>query len=165
LSLKAEPTPARHSLDQLHDLDLHLALVDQHDAERHRQFESTRPSASRIDEKRRAAAFDCWLVRMPGDDHVNAVESLRNVRYVMNEMNRGCADMERQRFRQVIDPRTRVVITAARGDGRELVDRIEDSGIADIAGVNDVLAAAQSRERLGAHEVVGIGDDANADHR
>lgn len=153
------------SLHQSNDLHLHLVLVDQHDAQRHRQLEPTRSRTSRIDEQRRTAAFDQRLMRMAGHDHVDTGKLLRNIGYVVDEMNRCIADMKRQRFRQVVDPRARVVVAANRGDGRKFVECVEDSGIADIAGVNDVLGAAQRIERLRAHEVVGIGDDADADDK
>jgi hypothetical protein len=56
-----------------------------------------------------------------------------------------------------------VVVAAHRGDRSDARQLIEDARIADVAGVDQVIAAGQRRQRLRAQEAVGIGDQADFD--
>lgn len=64
--------------------------------------------------------------------------------------------------RQATCPAIGIVVAAHRSDRRQSAQAIEHAGIADVAGVNDVVGAAQQRHGFRAQQSVSIGDEADA---
>lgn len=62
-------------------------------------------------------------------------------------------------------PRSLIIVAKHRSDRCEDGERIENVRATDIAGMNDMVAAAQERERIGAQQSVRIGDETYANHR
>jgi hypothetical protein len=54
-----------------------------------------------------------------------------------------------------------IVVAADRDGGRDRGQRREDRGRSDVAGVQDEVAPAKRRDRLGSNEAVRVGDDAD----
>ncbi len=55
-----------------------------------------------------------------------------------------------------------VDVAADCGHGRELAEGVEEGGVAQVTGVEDVVDATQGVESFGAEEAVGVGEDAYA---
>jgi hypothetical protein len=65
---------------------------------------------------------------------------------------------------QTPGPRAAIVVAAHGGDRRQGGQLFQDARIADVAAVNDVVAAAQEVFGFGPQETVGVGDEAYAGH-
>jgi hypothetical protein len=65
-------------------------------------------------------------------------------------------------LRKTRGPAPLVIVAANGGDRRDLGQPLQDGRIADVAGVNDEIAAAKRFDRLGPQQPVGIGDQSDA---
>ncbi len=76
-----------------------------------------------------------------------------------------------QQFRQFEDagggknfrPRRGVDVASYRSDGSNLLQGRQNRGIANIAGMNDVIRAGESRECFRPKQAMRVGDDADCD--
>ena len=77
---------------------------------------------------------------------------------IVDDEDAHVADLEHRRLGYRRCPGAAIDIAAHRGDRREARQRGEDFGIADIAGMDDGVAAAQRRHGTGAELPVRVGD-------
>ena len=102
-------------------------------------------------------------MRVAGDDDVDAgaggvaIELLEIVQDVDARVGR----VERGGCGKGGGPGTFVDIAADGGDGREGAEAVEDGGIADVAGVDDVIGTGERGEGFGTEQAVGVGDDSD----
>jgi len=80
---------------------------------------------------------------------------------IMQHIDGDSANLDDFCLRQLAGPGLFVDIAADRGHGRDRRKLIKNLGSAHIAGVDDVLRAAQRCESLGPKQTVGVGDDAD----
>ena len=81
---------------------------------------------------------------------------------VVDHVQADLAEAEELRLPQPHRPRPPIVVAAPRRDGRERGQRLEDAGIADVACVDDVVAAVEEGLDLRPQQAVGVGDQADA---
>ncbi len=63
-----------------------------------------------------------------------------------------------------VRPRAVIVVAADRGHRRERVELGKDRGVADVAGVDDAIAAAEERHRLRSQQAMRVRHDPDAWH-
>jgi hypothetical protein len=68
-------------------------------------------------------------------------------------------------LRDRFGPFTFVVVATHDRDWSEILERLNHSGVANVARVNDEIAAAKKLDRLGPQEAVSIRDESNTRHR
>lgn len=81
---------------------------------------------------------------------------------VVQDVDRDLVHPKRFGFGDRTRPAVPVVVAAHRGHGSERAQRLEQGGAADVAGVDDEVAAAQELERLRPQQAVGIGKKPDA---
>ena len=81
---------------------------------------------------------------MSGDDDPNAERARvnRNRREIVNHQQSHAFDLQRRGSRQSLGPRPAVVVSAHRGERRQVRQCLENPRIADVAGMHDVVAIA-----------------------
>jgi hypothetical protein len=124
-----------------------------------RQLETPWPGAARIDEQHAVAPLFQGFVRMAGDHHVGARwQWPRNVGCFMSDVQADLAAAHALLGRHAGPLRRGVVVAAHHRQRRQGPQRVEDFRLADIARVNQLLAATQGLQGRGAQQAVGVGD-------
>ena len=148
---------------QLHDLRTDAARPDLHHRHADRQPEPPRPGRAGIEVENAAGPLDPGPVRVAGDDRPDprlrrvAVELLAVVQHqdlLPGELDSDLLGIHAR-------PVRRIHVASDRGDRRDPRQRLDDSGPADVAGMDDVIGPGESLDRLGPEEAVGVGDDAD----
>lgn len=85
---------------------------------------------------------------MTGHDDIDAVELLRHIGDIVDDVNRRAAQFDARVFGQSREVIGDIVVAAHDGERRERRERIEHVASADIARVDDVRGAAQGVEAL-----------------
>lgn len=85
------------------------------------------------------------------------------LREIVEHIDGNSGDLENFGCGEIARPHVLVDVAADRGDGGDGGKFVENFGIADIAGMNDVFRALQGSERFGAKQAVRVGDDADDD--
>src|SRR5438552_1276365 len=103
------------------------------------QCETPWPGAARIEIQHPVLRFHLRLVRVPDDDGMEAGGRRVDVELIQDvpDVEAMVADLHDLGFRQVSGPRTPVDVAAHGKHRRELPQRVEDVGTADVAGVDD----------------------------
>ena len=83
------------------------------------------------------------------------------LREVVDHEDADATDFEAMRPREATRPWPVVVVTAHRGDRRDLAQALENPVTADVAGMHDPVASLQRRDRLVAQQAVRIRHDAH----
>ena len=102
-------------------------------------------------------------MRVPGYDRLKPlglrvkVESLE----LVHDVEKTFPYLENLGDRQGPGPRTLVVVTADRGDWSDPRETVQDSGRANITGMNDEVGSRECMNGLGSEETVGVRDDAD----
>jgi hypothetical protein len=82
---------------------------------------------------------------------------------IVDDVERNAAEFQRLRFRNGARPRADIVVAAHRAHRRDLAQRSQDRRVADVAGVDDVLAWLKEAQRFGTKQAVRVRDQAYAD--
>jgi len=100
---------------------------------------------------------------MPTDDDVELCDGRVEVELlkVVKDVDQGRASFDDCRQRQLRCPGSLVDVSSDGDQRRHRAELFEDLRLADIAGVEDQVGSAESRQRLRTHEAVGIGDQAD----
>jgi hypothetical protein len=85
------------------------------------------------------------------------------LREIVEHIDGNSGDLENFGCGEIARPHVLVDVAADRGDGGDGGKFVENFGIADIAGMNDVLRALEGSQRFGAKQAVRVGDDADDD--
>ena len=104
-------------------------------------------------------------MRVARNDHVEAGRNWIHIQLseIVNDVNANLADVEDLCFTQRNGPSAIVVVAAYGGNGSELGKLLNYPGVADIARVNDEVAAAKDIQRLGAEHSMRVGDQSDAE--
>ena len=131
---------------------------------RNRQLEAAPAGTSRIHVKDPALLPDQRLVRVPRHDDANARGAWIRVQpgEVVNDEDAHFARLKDFGFPQLLRPRALVVVAANRSQWRQAAECFEDERVADVASVNDEIAALEERPGLRPQETVRVGDQADA---
>ena len=78
------------------------------------------------------------------------------LRKIVNDINEDPADLDQFRFRQRVGPCAPVVVAAHYRDRCNAREFFNDHRVADIAGVDDEITAAQEVDRLWSEKVMRI---------
>ena len=111
-----------------------------------------------------AVAFsDRRAVRVAGNDHPDACSRRieAELRKVVQHMDAHGVDLEDLRLGDAPRPGTGVVVAAHRDDRCKAAKLVQQAGLADVAGVDDVVASAQRLDRLWPQQPMGVGDQAD----
>ena len=161
----ARPSKARlfSPRQNLNNLRRNFAVLHVQPPNRHRQPKSPRPRASRIEIQHAILHFLLGPMAVPADDNCKSRRFRLQIQFVqiVKHIDRDAADFEHIRGGDLPGPGFAIHISADRGNWRNLSQLFQDGGIADVAGMNDVVGAAQSGESLRTKQAVGIGDDAD----
>jgi hypothetical protein len=111
------------------------------------QAKAARASAARIDIEHSVATLDGWLVRVTGDNNMNACRRGLDVklREIVNCVDACAFELEQLGLSQSISPGTSVIVATNGRDGRNGGELAEYLSSADIAAVDDEVAAMQER--------------------
>src|SRR5437588_4778534 len=131
-----------------------ISAVTIDDADHYRQFESSRPGTSGIEQQDTVDDLIAWLVTVAAHNDVR-VFAQEFVAKDVRQQNSPSADGDPRDLVAIIV----VVIASNKVDRRDLAKGIEHMFAADVAGVKDDVDALQRRERLRANEAMGVGDD------
>lgn len=80
---------------------------------------------------------------------------------VVNDVDNRVAYLQHFGFADGRRPGTVVVVSPHRGDRRNFSKRSENVRVADVARVDDIVAAPQRLDRLGPQESMSVGDKTN----
>ena len=80
---------------------------------------------------------------------------------IVQNVDRDAADFEHIGGGNLLRPGVAIHVAANRGNWRNLSQPFQDGRIADVAGMNDVVRAAQRGQSLRTKQSVSIGDDAD----
>jgi len=160
------------ALSQAQSGDSHLELDelvddggpgDRDPRDGHREGETTRPGASRIEVENTPSNLGPGSMGVTGDHDRegggNRVEV--EVCEVVEQVDEGGLDLDDLGVGQALGPGALVVVAPDGDDRRKLRERCEDLRPADIPGMEDVRAALQGSQGLGPHETMRVRDDAN----
>ena len=75
---------------------------------------------------------------------------------VVNDKQSGIAELRQLGFRKTVGPTSDVVIAFDSQDWSDVLQRVNDLPLADVAGVDDEIHALQHLEGLGSNQAVGI---------
>jgi hypothetical protein len=121
-------------------------------AGRHRQLEPARTGAARVDDQHaRRLAPHQRPVRVAADD--------------LAGLRRRGMQRQGQRRRHGSSPGAAVLVAAHGADRREPRERRQHLRVADVAGVDGVVAAGEEIQRLRPQQPVGVGDQPDAQHQ
>jgi len=80
---------------------------------------------------------------------------------IVEDVDRDASDFENFRLGELARPRIFVDVAANSSDRRDGRERLQDSRIADVSGMNDVLGTSQGFYCFEAKQAVRVGDDAD----
>jgi hypothetical protein len=80
---------------------------------------------------------------------------------VVNDKQSGVAGLHQLGFRKPVGPTSDVVIAFDGQDWSDVLQRVNDLPLADVAGVDDEIHALERFEGLGSNQTVGIGNEAD----
>ena len=100
---------------------------------------------------------------VPAHNHLKSCRFRLQIQLVqiVKNVDRDAGDFEHIRGWNLPRPGVAIDIATNRCNGSNLSQRLQNGGIADVAGMNDVVRAAQRGESLGTKQAVSIGDDAD----
>src|ERR1035437_8073381 len=150
---------------QLHQLRSHFSCFDRQPPHAYRQVETAWPGAAWIKIEDAIFLFDLRLMAVAVYHHAESGGSQLQVELaeIVHDIDGHAAGCDDVGLRQSARPDVGVDVTADRGYGRDLRKRFEDFGSANVACVEDAFGSAQSLDRLGPQQAVGVGDNAE-DH-
>jgi hypothetical protein len=127
------------------------------------QAESARAGASRVDVQHPVALLDRGPVRVAGDDDLHARGDGLEVDLgkVVDHVDEDPAEAKELAFAQAGGPGAAIVVAAHgrdRGDGAK---GLQHRGVADVAAVDDVVAAPEEGEDFRTQQAVGVGNEAD----
>jgi hypothetical protein len=127
------------------------------DADHHRQLESARTGAGRIEQKHSVDDLVAGLMTVAEHD---------DVRLLLEQL--GPIDVC-QKNSPITDGHANdvvaigiIVVAADERDRRDLIERFDDVLAADIAGMQNRIDTLQRRERFRSNQAVRVGDDSDA---
>ena len=125
-----------------------------------------RPGASRVEVDHPRPLLDGGLVRVPRDHdpHANRDGVDVQVRDVMDHVEEHPAQLHQRGPGDALRPGAKVVVAAHGGQWRDRAQCIEYGGFADVARMDEVVAAVQVRPCFRAEQIVGVRDHADAQH-
>ncbi|CAI8911555.1 hypothetical protein EMIT0324P_21080 [Pseudomonas chlororaphis] len=127
-----------------------------------RQLEAPRPGAARVDVEHLVLPEQPRLMGVAADHHPHARrQGLRHFGQDMAEQQLEAVELHGEVMGQGAGPGMGLVdIAEHRGHRRQVSEGGEYLRVADIAGMQDMRAALQRRQRAGAEQTVGVGDQA-----
>lgn len=153
------------SIRDLDNLSADPSVFEHQLPNRDRQLEPPRPRAARIEIKNAISHLLPRDVAVPRD-HGREAGSFRlqiQLPNIVQHINRDAADLENVSFGQCAGPGSFVDVAADCRELRNCPQLIENLGLANIPGVDDVVRAVQGLHRLGTKQAVRVGNDANDD--
>jgi hypothetical protein len=124
------------------------------------ELESPRPCAAGIEIEHAVARFLLGLVTVAGDHDVESggfgleIEA----REIVQDIDGNAGELDDFGFGEFAGPCLLVDVASDRGDGGDGGEFVENFGIADVTGMNDVLRALERSQSFGAQQAVGVGD-------
>jgi len=122
--------------------------------------ETARAGAAWIEIEDAVFLFYLWLMAVAVYDHAESggfrlqVEAAE----IMQDIDGYVSGLNDFGFGQGVRPGLRVDVAADCGYGRDLCERFEDFGSANVAGMEDAVGSAQGFDGLGPQQAVGVGD-------
>jgi len=102
---------------------------------------------------------------MSGDDHVDIGARIDvQLLQVVQNVDRLFREAYQLGVGVFAGPLTGVYVSSDRGDGRDPAKRVDDVGLPDVAGVNDVIDAGQATLRLRPQQAVRVRNDSDPEH-
>ena len=100
---------------------------------------------------------------MTGDDGIDAGGGGIEVEHqkVVKHVDMAACQFDQLRLGKAAAASATVDIAPDCCQGSDVAQPVEDGGIADVSGVQDVLGIAQRQHGLGPEQAMGVGDDAN----
>src|SRR5689334_3560399 len=150
---------------QWHDFSANPLPVDDQPSHADRQLEPPRPRASGIEVKHAVTRLLLGHVAVPINHRLES-RSLRleiELRKIVQHVNGNPADLDHFRLPQLASPCCLIHVAANGGHGSNRCKLIENSRIAHIAAVNDLLRSAQCFEGFRPQQTMRIRDDADED--
>jgi hypothetical protein len=125
------------------------------------EVEAAGAAASGVEVEDALAVLDAWLVGVAVEDDAEAGGLGLDVEVgkVVEHVDEAAAELEGFGGGEVGAGAVAVDVAANGGDGSNVAEGFEDVGVADVAGVEDVVDAREEREKLWAEEAVGVGED------
>ena len=130
------------------------------------QLEASRTGTNRIDVENPVALLDQRLVRVTRNDNTYARRIWPNVesREVVNCIYDHITCLNNFSFSQGLGPQAPVDIATHRGDWREPGQLLDDAGVANVAAMDDVVAAFEKSYCFRPEKAVSIGDETYSVH-
>ena len=98
-----------------------------------------------------------------GDDHVESsgLGLQIELREIVDNIDGNVGELDDFGCGEFAGPCLLVDVASDRGDGGDGGEFVENFGIADVTGMNDVLRALERSQSFGAEQAVGVGDYAD----
>jgi len=146
---------------------LRLPILDNQSSHRHRQLETPWSGTAGVEVENAVTRFIFGDVTVAGynDRKSGGLRLQINLGELVQNVDRDPGNFERLCFRELARPCSSINVAADRCYGSDFLELGENLRRADIAGVNDVIGAAQQLDRFGTQQPVRIGDDANNSSR
>jgi hypothetical protein len=147
------------------DVGVHPPLFYRDLRHGHGEVESARPGTARIQVEDSVAFLDRRAMGVAADHDGDACGPGLDVQVVlgMHQIKEGAAQFHGVGLGEFCAEARSIDVAADGGEGRDLAKALQDRGIADVAGVEDVADTGQGGEGFGAEEAVGIGEDADGE--
>src|SRR5579862_2739045 len=151
---------------ELLDTGRHRRAVDRELCGAERQLEAPRSGAARVDVQHATALEHAWLMRVARYEHADSLRArfALQLRKIVYHVELDFLETDALAFRQQLRPRTLVVVAAHCRKGCDRRELLEHALRADVAGVNDVVAAAQKSAGLRPQQAVGVRDESKPQH-
>ena len=161
----AQPSKARLFCrrQNLDDLPRNFAVLHSQPPHRHRQPESSRPRAPRIEIKHAILHLRPGRMRMPAHHHLKSRSFRFEIQLVqiVKNVDRDAACFEHIRDGNLAGPGVAINIATNRGNRRNLSQLLQNGWVTDVTRMNDVVRTAKSSQGFRAKQAVSIGNDAD----
>jgi hypothetical protein len=133
---------------------------------RDRQAKPAWSGAAWIDIENTIPPLHGGLVGVPGHDDVHARSAGIKIHLsdVVQRVEKKFTQLHKLGIGQQLGPGTFVVVPANGRDGRQSRQLGKDSGVPDVAAVDDVITTAKKGDRLRPEQPMCVGDEADACH-
>ena len=140
------------------DAYVDFVVLDEKLRRRDRQLEAARAGTSRIDVKQPIALLDNGLVGMAEDDDPDLGGQCGEVKFrdIVDDMHVDAAEPDELAVLQPPRPLALVVVATHCGDRRDACQLFDDAWLADVAGMNDVVAAFEEGSDFGPQQSVRV---------